>query len=211
MFVNGKTSIFVPAFLPVLLPGAVDLHGLRDVERSEIYVNYEQSPKKTTRTGLVQENVDRAFSSGQRQSKLTNEYSGKKIVVVNGKFTDKLGVESIKIDRHELPVTNLERTLIDITVRPSYAGGIAEVLNVYKKLKGRISIDELAELLRKIDYTYPYHQAIGFYMEQAQFPSNQLRKMRELGINIKFYLDYGLGDDKRFDANWAIFYPSDLQ
>ena len=36
-------------------------------------------------------------------------------------------------------VTDLERTLIDIAVRPEYAGGVYEVLNVYRLAKGKVS------------------------------------------------------------------------
>lgn len=190
---------------------AVELHGLRDQPRSEIYINYEQSPKKTLRSGLIQANVDRAFSGKQRQSRLIYQYHQKSIVVINGKFTDKIGVEAIEIDNgHHLPVTSLERTLIDITVRPNYAGGTAEVLKVYQRLRGRISISDLIDLLQKIDYAYPYHQAVGFYMKQAQYPPAQLTKLRDLGTEIDFYLDYAMVDDKKYDLEWAIFYPANL-
>ena len=62
-----------------------------------------------------------------------------------------------------LRFTNLERTLIDATVRPVYAGGVFEVRKAYELAKEKVSVNRLAALLQKLDYTYPYHQAIGFY------------------------------------------------
>ena len=48
--------------------------------------------------------------------------------MLNGMFTDRLGLEKIRFAKGELlDVTALERTLIDVTVRPNYAGGAKAV------------------------------------------------------------------------------------
>ena len=47
--------------------------------------------------------------------------------------TNALGVIEIQGSEDEtLKVTGIERTLIDIAVRPVYAGGVFEVLKAYK-------------------------------------------------------------------------------
>ena len=78
-------------------------------------------------------------------------------------------------------MTSLERTLIDATVRPGYAGGVATVLEAYRRASEALTVSRLIDTLRKLDYVYPYHQAIGFYMERAGFPTKQLAPLKALG------------------------------
>lgn len=105
---------------------AVFLHGLKDGSAERVYVNREQSPKPKG-SGLSQESLTRAFANKQRESKLSYTYHKSQIVILNGMFTDRLGVEQKHSPTGEvLDVTSLERTLIDITVRPNYAGGVAQ-------------------------------------------------------------------------------------
>jgi predicted transcriptional regulator of viral defense system len=188
---------------------AVFLHGLTDQLPGRIYINYEQSPKPSG-AGLTQEGLDRAFSSKQRQSNLTYTYGGLQIVVVNGKFTNRLEVSPLNREGEKLPVTKLERTLIDIAVRPAYAGGAVQVLEAYRGAKERISVNTLVATLKKLDYVYPYHQAIGFYMERAGYAQAQWSKLMKLGISYNFYLVHELPDDKKFDSTWHLYYPSYL-
>jgi hypothetical protein len=190
---------------------AMFLHGLADQDPETVYVNYEQSPKPRG-SGLTQEGIDRAFANRQRQSNLTYEYEGYQIVVINGKSTGGLEVGSLTGTEGELlDVTNLERTLIDITVRPSYAGGVAQVLKAFERAKEQVSINTLLSTLKKLDYVYPYHQAVGFYMQKAGYPESQLKKLANLGLNFDFYLSHELPAGKKlYDPKWRLYYPVDL-
>ncbi|MFC4275817.1 hypothetical protein [Achromobacter aloeverae] len=88
-------------------------------------------------------------------------------------------------------MTNLERTLIDITVHPAYAGGVFEVLNAFQLAKEQVSVDALAAMMKVIGHTYPYHQAIGFYVERAGYRSSLLDLIRQVPMN------YGLAPFRR--------------
>lgn len=105
-----------------------------------------------------------------------------------------------------MDVTSLERTLIDITVRPGYAGGAPLVLRAFRLAKNRASISKLIVLLRKLDYTYPYHQSIGFYLKQAGYTEADQLLARTEGIKFAFYLCHGL-KDPAFDPDWKVFFP----
>lgn len=59
-------------------------------------------------------------------------------------------------------VTSLERTLLDATVRPGYAGGVANVLEAYRRAREDLNVSRLINTLGELDHVYPYHQAIGF-------------------------------------------------
>ena len=94
--------------------------------------------------------------------------------MISGKNTNRLGVEDRAGPGSEpLQVTNLERTLIDIVVRP-------------------------------------YHQPIGFLMQNAGYPEESCAKLRELGLNPDFYLAHALRQPE-YSKDWRLFYPKDLR
>jgi predicted transcriptional regulator of viral defense system len=108
-----------------------------------------------------------------------------------------------------LDVTGIERTLIDIAVRPVYAGGVFEVLRAYQLAASRVSVNRLAALLRKLDYVYPYHQAVGFYLDKAGvYGSEQLAMLREIPMEFDFHLVHEMApDDTEYSEKWRLFYP----
>lgn len=167
---------------------ALFMHKLMDHLPRELCVNYEQSDKPKPSGGLSQEALNRAFRGKQRQSAFSFRYEECQIVVLSGKHTGGLEVrETALATGAKVRVTSLERTLIDATVRPGYAGGVASVLEAYRRAREEISVSRLIDTLRKLDHVYPYHQAIGFYMERAGFPPNNLHRLRlwvRTGISI---------------------------
>ena len=186
---------------------AVFLHGLTDQPATTIYVNKEQSAKPAPKASLTQEALKRAFARTQRASQYVFQLGDHRYIVLSGKHTGRLGVETqIGPDGAELSTTNVERTLIDITVRPAYAGGIYEVLGAYEAARDRVSGSRLLAILKQLGYMYPYHQAIGFLLERAGYPENQVERFLQLGIKFDFFLDYGLVEPS-YSSKWSLFYP----
>jgi hypothetical protein len=109
----------------------------------------------------------------------------------------------------KLRVTSLERTLIDATVRPGYAGGVAGVLEAYRRARGQVRVQNLIDTLQELDYIYPYHQAIGFYMEWAGFTAKQFAPLKAIEMNWDFYLAHGLKNPV-FNRDWRIHHPKTL-
>lgn len=189
---------------------AMFLHRIRDGVPTKIYVNQEQTPKHRIASVLSQKSIDSAFLRPQRYSSYVFKYDRWHIVLIAGKYTGQLGVAEIAGSQGErLRATGLERTLIDITVRPSYAGGARCVLEAFKSGKDRVRPSVLIKILKNLDYTYPYHQAIGFYMDRAGYDTTTLKKLRTLGLDFDFYLAHGTRD-KRYDSYWRLFYPKGL-
>lgn len=187
---------------------AVFLHGLTQQLPRTFYVNYEQTPKPAPNGSLTQEAVDRAFKGKQRSSRYTWQFENNRFTVLSGKHTGHYGVEELKGPSGEpLRIAGLERTLVDIVVRPTYAGGLYEVLQAYKSARERqVSVSRLLATLKALDYRYPYHQSIGFLMERAGFESSQLKRLRDLGLKCKFYLGYDLKKPD-FDESWQVYIP----
>ena len=186
---------------------AMYLHGLIATKPNEIFINVEQRERPKNETGLTQAGIDKAFKNHSRVTANKATVDGHTINLLNGKQTANLGVIKKEISGvGTCFLTNIERTLIDIAVRPVYSGGVKEVLNAYKGARGLISTELLAEYLLKIGHTYPYHQSIGFYLERARFPEETISIFEKMRKELIFYLDYRINNPK-LSQKWNIIYP----
>jgi len=187
---------------------AVFLHGLTQQIPRTIYVNKEQSFKPRAGASLLtQQSLELAFSRPQRRSSYSFIFRESSILLLSGKHTGRLEVVRAPTTTGEtLDLTGIERTLIDITVRPAYAGGVYQVLESYKLAKERVSVNTLIATLKKLDYVYPYHQAIGFYMQRAGYEKGRYERMHALGTNLDFYLAHDIRE-RNFDPYWRLIFP----
>jgi len=186
---------------------AAFLHGLAEDDEQQVYVNIEQSPKGNSDSELSQEGIDRAFKNKQRQTAMSYTFQRRRITVLNGKHSGRLGVVHAKVPHGgSVDLTNLERTLIDLAVRPAYAGGVEHVLEAYRRAKAHVSPTALLTTLKRLDYIYPFHQAVGFYMERAGFEPRDCERFRRLGLKFDFYLCHQMRQ-RVHDQEWRIYYP----
>ncbi len=189
---------------------ALSVHELTEQIPRTIYISTEQSKKFNYE--LTQEGIDNAFAKPQRVSKNFAEYENTTIYLLTGMNTNNLGVIEVNaLDFNgKIPVTNLERTLIDIAVRPSYAGGISEVIKAYQNASPKVSINRLAAYLKKINFTYPYQQTIGFYLEKSgMYRDSQVNLLRKEPFMYDFYLTYNM-KQKAYSKSWKLYYPQNL-
>ncbi|MFN0007231.1 MAG: hypothetical protein ACKVXR_04930 [Planctomycetota bacterium] len=186
---------------------AMYVHGVTKRKPAAFYINREQSVKPRGKAGLSQDRIDMAFSRPQRMSNNVLSWAGFRFVFLSGKHTDNYAVEAFEGPQGEpVQCTGLERTLVDIAVRPSYAGGLEEVQAAYRSALERVSINKLVTALRKIGHVYPYHQAIGFYLERAGCAATPLAPLRRMGIKLNFYLAYDM-EEKVLDPTWRVYHP----
>jgi hypothetical protein len=191
---------------------AVKIHGLTEQTPKTFYVNEEQRLESWLAGKLTQKTIDAAFRRPVRVTKRVAETKDYRVIFVNGKNTANLGVveEDFKETSGEqfgrIRVTNVERTLIDITVRPVYSGGVSEVLKAFMLARERVSTNRLAAMLKKLAFIYPYHQAIGFYLERAEYRSSSLDLFRSIPREFDFYLEHGLKETE-YVKEWRLFIP----
>jgi hypothetical protein len=193
---------------------AVQMHELTEQDPKTIYLNFEQARDVGSGGELEQGRIDTAFGRKPRMTRNVTRFADLHICLVNGKHTGYLGVETRAVKARGLDrdvavrVTDLERTLIDIAVRPFYAGGVHEVLKAYQSAHGRASTNRLAALLAQLDYTYPYHQAIGFYLERSgAYPASAIQLFRDkFTYEFDFYLTYEM-KNPRYEARWRLYVP----
>ena len=185
---------------------AIYLNDLTEQSPKTIYFNVEQ--RTSGGMGhLTQEALDRAFKAKPRLSSNVVEYKGTRIVKVNGRNTNCLGVSKKYIEgTGTLRVTDRERTLIDATVRSAYSGGIAVVARAFELAKDSVSVNKLTAYLRKLRYVYPYHQAVGFYLERAGYEEPLLKLLKQFPIEHDFYLQHGMKSPV-LNKRWRLYAP----
>jgi hypothetical protein len=189
---------------------AASLHSLIEPAAGITYVNKEQSPKNSPRH-LSQDAIDRAFLRSPRESNYRfwqmDQPNPVQYVILNGKSSHDFGVEWREDTKYgRLRVSNLERTLVDIVVRPHYSGGSSSLLNAYVKAKANADPNRIADTLERMDYAYPYHQSIGFLMARAGFRRSEYELFRKPELKYDFYLMHGMAKPL-FDPEWKLYYP----
>lgn len=187
---------------------AVYFHGLTEQVPKTVYVNFEQPPPADRSTELEQGRIDAAFKRAPRIAKrLSTKYEDRQISILNSMGLEQLGViDATGFSGEKLRLTDVERTLIDIAVRPFYAGGIAEVLKAYRLAKDKVSVNKMSATLEKLGYIYPYHQAIGFYLERAEYKPSAVNIFRRFDVKYDFYLTHQMKDTD-YSKTWRLFFP----
>ncbi len=188
---------------------SMQIHQLTLQIPKSIYVSYNKSidQREVQKNEIIisQENIDAAFSKPQRITSdvYKSEIDNTRYFFIQKAHREKnIGVISNKIFSY----TDLERTLIDIAVRPAYSGGVFEVLNAFEIAKENIDVDKLNRYLLDLDYIYPYHQIIGFYMEKAGYSDKAVSLFSKYLSKFDFYLTYDISN-KMYDSKWKVYYP----
>ena len=189
---------------------AMYLHNLTENVPKNIYTNQEQSKKPSNKSyDLQQSSIDKAFSKPMRKTNHIVLFDNFSAYMLTGKNTERLGVIEIEVEGEVLPITDIERTLLDVSIRPGYGGGVEQILEAYTNAKSEISINRLLAYLRKVDYIYPYHQVLGFYLERAGYKESQLKLLESMDIEYNFYLNYNMKNPS-FSERWKLYYPQHL-
>jgi hypothetical protein len=189
---------------------AAQMHHLADQAPKTIYINHEQRPHVAKRD-LAQGRIDAAFQRAPRVSNNYVDHGSVQICLVNGMHTGQLAVIEHTVDlppygAGRVRLTSLERTLIDLAVRPAYAGGASAVLEAFRLARDRLSVERLLAVLQKMNFVYPYHQAIGFYLESAGYEAQAVAPLRELPIDYDFYLMHEM-QDPEYNTRWRLHVP----
>lgn len=190
---------------------AVRLHGLTEQVPKTIYLNQERrDAPEPPEEPFPQEAIDAAFARPPRIS--TNEvlHGDARIVYLTSAYHAGLGLMSGSVnygDKRALQLryTSLERTLIDIAVRPFYAGGFFEVAKAYENAKDRVSVNTMGAMLKRMEFGYPYHQAIGYYLERAGYKPSVIDIFRKMPMERDFYL--GHMEESHYIPEWRLFVP----
>lgn len=192
---------------------AVRLHGLSEQVPKTLYLTREkQATQDNDLAPYSQEAIDLAFSRPPRvsQNMIDLPKSNLRVVLLESS-APLIGIVEGEVNMGEarplkLRYTSLERTLIDIVVRPFYSGGVFEVAKAFERAKGTASVNSLVALLKRMKLGYPYHQAIGFYLERAGYKSSLLELVDRIPKERDFYLTHAM-EAKSFNSRWRLYVP----
>lgn len=188
---------------------SMQIHQLTLQIPKSLYISFNKSLElkdiKKSENEISQENIDIAFSKPQR---ITSEVYKSELDNTRFYFIQKAHKEKNIgiISNDNYSYTDLERTLIDIAVRPVYSGGVFEVLNAFEIAKENVDVNKLNTYLLELDYKYPYHQVIGFYMTKAAYAEEKVSLFSNYLSKYDFYLTYNMSN-KEYDSEWKIYYP----
>lgn len=190
---------------------AAFLHELTNDVPKTVYVTSPQPSKRAGDIKLTQDQIDRAFAREPRPTNNIAKVGKNRIALLTGMDTGGLGITSLDSDDYGLlRITSIERTMIDLVVKPIYAGGVNKVLESFRIAAGRVSTNKMLAMIKNLPFVYPYHQALGFYMERSEaFTESALRLVKSMPIDRDFYLTHGM-EDKDFDPNWRVYFPKGM-
>ena len=196
---------------------ALRIHGLTEQVPKTVYLNQEK-PRSSSiyhdeSIVYVQEAIDEAFKKPPRVAKNAIDLPTEmcRVVMLQSAYHEGLGiVDGTFNDGSErglsVRYTDLERTMIDIVTRPFYAGGVAEVAKAFENAKGKLSVNKMSALLKKMKFGYPYHQAIGYYLERAGYKESLVDIFRRQPMVRNFYLTHGL-EKTTYHSEWRLYIP----
>lgn len=197
---------------------ALHLHNLTEQIPKQYYVSSLRASKLDRRDNytldnIQQEAIDKAFSKQKIGSSKFAVFDESRVFLLESHLAEGIGIQELSIGNFNdiIRVTDLERTLIDAVVRPFYCGGVYEVLKAFELCSDKISINRISSYLKRLDFIYPYHQAIGFYLERTgKFPESAIQKIHNrFQKKRKMYLTYGQ-KNLSFSETWQVYYPSSL-
>lgn len=206
----------------ITLYTAIFIHNLTLQVPKTVYINKEQKLKYDIlkkRNELIQKNIDKAFCIDERRGETLTQIDNVAIYQYNGKDTKSIGVISKTISNYDIKITDIERTLIDITIHPHLSGGINEVMNAYnyaiKSDTYSIDVKRIIYYLKKINYIYPFHQSIGFLLDRVGVDKKLLDEFfKSFSFNYDFYLLHSKENLNKqslsFSKKWRLFYPNFL-
>lgn len=187
---------------------AMSIHQLTLQIPKSIYISFMKSAdgrNNIKNVTLSQKSIDQAFSKPQRITSevYKSEIDSYRLFFIQKGYSEKeIGLES----NQGIKYTDVERTLIDISLRPAYSGGVFEVLEAYVNARDVIDTNKLYYYLNQLNYIYPYHQLIGFYLEKANYEEKRYLMFYEKISSFKFYLTYNISN-KQYDEKWKIYFP----
>jgi predicted transcriptional regulator of viral defense system len=177
---------------------ALFLRGTIKKESKKVFLSKERSSSAIAEYNITQESIDKAFAKDGRITSKNSHISGKETVYIETGHYNNLGIDS------SLGIADIERSLIDIAIRPHYYNSIDEIIDIFREVKGKLDIQKLKEYLEKMKFIYPYGQRIGYILEIAGYDKKQYQLFKNMNMEFDFYLQHG---SKRVEFNnrWRLW------
>jgi predicted transcriptional regulator of viral defense system len=111
------------------------------------------------------------------------------------------GVEKVWVGEANIPMTDLERTLLDGLMKPKYCGGFMEVLSAYST-PCRYSIAKLIEYALQLDVSVA--KRLGWILEYIGVENERLKTLASLPFSGFIKLDSSAEKVGPYNKRWKI-------
>jgi predicted transcriptional regulator of viral defense system len=173
-------------------------------------VNYNIDENKRK---LKQIDIDNAFLKEYRKTNKHFKIFNHTVYIQHSKYSNRIGINEYDYMDCKVHVSSLERLLVDIIVRPELSGGMKKVLRIYASLSSKyrniINIQKISQILKELDFIYPYFQSIGYLLEKNNC---NVLPLEELSVKkYNFFLTKGKINEKElfFNEKWQVFIPKE--
>jgi len=124
------------------------------------------------------------------------------VVIIPKRF--RFGIDTIWLDeRFRVPITDRERTVLDLFALPRLFGGLGEGLSVLERARGEIDIDRLVDYAIRYD-SIAVAKRLGWSLEETGTDPSTLARLLDLPAAGYSVLDPGRARRGRHDRRWMI-------
>lgn len=174
---------------------ALQHHGLTE-QISQIVT--ASTPSKVVTPSMREKHTQRS------KTKHLWEIDGVRYEYINVQQKHFFGIEKIWLDEHfQVPITDKERTLLDVFICPKMFGGMGEALGILENALAAIDIQKL------VDYAIQYNKKsiakrLGWALEYFGVAAKQLEPLLKVPINYYCRLDPSASATGPCDKRWMI-------
>lgn len=111
------------------------------------------------------------------------------------------GVEEVWIGEARVPITDLERTLLDGLMKPKYCGGIQEVLSAHSSAQD-LDIVKLVDYALRLDISVA--KRLGWVLEHLGIENDHLNSLATLPFTGFIKLDASAKKSGPYNKRWQI-------
>lgn len=128
-------------------------------------------------------------------------YRGVEYHYIQVKKAHFFGIEEVWMGEARVPITNLERTLLDGLMKPKYCGGIQEVLSAYSSAQ-EVNMSQLIEYVLRLDTSVA--KRLGWVLEHIGTDDQHLDSLQALPFAGYIKLDPSGKKEGPYNKRWQI-------
>jgi predicted transcriptional regulator of viral defense system len=113
-------------------------------------------------------------------------------------------------DFNKVYCSDYEKTIIDCLYRPSYGGGIAEIVKAIYKIKNKINQEKIISYLNLIN-SQVVIKRLGFILQNLNILKTLRIELKPKVSNSYTYLDPSLPKEGKHSSEWKIIDNSDIE
>ena len=182
---------------------ALYLQGLSTYKSNNIFLSIEQHHKQYINSAdLSQSSIDSAFVDGKsRYPSAIVSHKNYNIIIASPKHTDNVGV----VTHNGYRMSSINRALVELIINIQYVSSFDNLIEIFKPIKEMLNIDSILNILDKYDLIYPYHQAVGFTLNQLGFDISELKSFSDKISEFNFYVERGK-EHYIYNSYWKMYY-----